>query len=162
MKLSDKLLKAFNEQIQKEYDSAYIYKGMEMYFADLGIDGFKHFFNKQAKEEVEHAEKFENFVWEVDGKVELEALNKPEQNYNSIVDVFKAGLEHEKFVSQSIRDLLAIAIEEKHYAAENFLRGFVDEQVEEEDTFRGIVDMLEFVGDDKAAIFKINSMLGER
>lgn len=161
MKLSDKLLKAFNDQIQKEYDSAYIYKGMEMYFADLGIDGFRHFFKKQAEEEVEHAEKFEKFIWEVDGKVELGALSKPNQKFDSIVDVFKKGLEHEKFVSQSIRDLLAIAIEEKHYAAENFLRGFVDEQVEEEDNFRGIVNILEFAGDDKAAIFKINSILGE-
>lgn len=162
MKLSKNLEKMFNEQIQKELESAYIYKGMESYFAELGINGFTHFMKHQAAEEVEHAEAFMNFVREVDGHVVLDALNTPAVDYGSILEVFEKAYEHEQFISKSIDDLLTVAIEEKHYGAENFLRKFVTEQIEEEDTFRGIVDLFKFAGDDKAAIMKINDMLAQR
>ena len=65
-------------------------------------------------------------------------------------------------ITESIEDILKIAIKDEHFAAENFLRKFIDEQVEEEDNFRGLIDLVKFAGDDKAALLKIDSILGER
>ncbi len=162
MTFSKTLLEGFNAQIQKEYDSSYIYTGMELYFKNLGIPGFEHFFKLQAKEEKEHAEDFTNFVFDMNESVELFALNKPKTAYNSVLEVFEAALEHEKFISKSIADLLVLAIKESNFAAENFLRKYIDEQVEEEATFQSIVDTIKFLGDDKAALYSYSKALGKR
>ena len=78
------------------------------------------------------------------------------------LEVFEAALAHEKVVTESIRGILEIAIEEKNYAAENFLRKYVDEQVEEEDTFTGLVDQLKWIGDDVAALLQFDKQLAGR
>ncbi len=160
--LSDKLLKALNEQVTLEYDSAFIYRGMEVFFQDMGTKGFTNFFNKQAKEEVEHAEEFTEFILSVGGKVEIGGLNSPATEYSSILEVYEKALAHEKVVTASITEILKIAIEEENFAAENFLRTFIDEQVEEEDTFQGLVDYLKWIGDDKAALIQFDKQMLER
>lgn len=160
--LSDRLLKALNEQVTLEYDSAFIYRGIEVFFQDMGTTGFTNFFNKQAKEEVEHAEEFTEFILSVGGKVELGGLNSPKTEYGSILEAYEVALKHEKVVTESIKDILKIAIEEENFAAENFLRTFVDEQVEEEDTFQGLVDYLKWIGDDKAALIQFDKLMLER
>lgn len=160
--LSDKLLKALNEQVTLEYDSAFIYRGMEVFFQDMGTKGFTNFFNKQAKEEVEHAEEFTEFILSVGGKVEIGGLNSPSTEYGSILEVYEAALKHEKVVTASITEILKIAIEEENFAAENFLRTFIDEQVEEEDTFQGLVDYLKWIGDDKSALIQFDKQMLER
>lgn len=160
--LSDKLLKALNEQVTLEYDSAFIYRGMEVFFQDMGTTGFTNFFNKQAKEEVEHAEEFTEFILSVGGKVEIGGLNSPSTEYGSILEVYEAALKHEKVVTASITEILKIAIEEENFAAENFLRTFIDEQVEEEDTFQGLVDYLKWIGDDKSALIQFDKQMLER
>jgi ferritin len=160
--LSDKLLKALNDQVTLEYDSAFIYRGMEVFFQDMGTTGFTNFFNKQAKEEVEHAEEFTEFILSVGGKVEIGGLNSPSTEYGSILEVYEAALKHEKVVTASITEILKIAIEEENFAAENFLRTFIDEQVEEEDTFQGLVDYLKWIGDDKSALIQFDKQMLER
>lgn len=162
MKLSEKLLNELNKQVTLELESSYIYYGMKTYFSNLGIPGATHWFDLQYKEEIRHAEDFIAFIEEMDGKVVLGELKKPSTEYKSILDVFETGLEHEKLISKSISDILEIAIEEKNYAAENFLRTYIDEQLEEEDNFRSQIDLIKLAGDDKAAFFKVDSILGGR
>ena len=160
--LSDRLLKALNEQVTLEYDSAFIYRGIEVFFQDMGTTGFTNFFNKQAKEEVEHAEEFTEFILSVGGKVEIGGLNAPKTEYGSILEAYEVALEHEKLVTESITNILKIAIEEENFAAENFLRTFVDEQVEEEDTFQGLVDYLKWIGEDKSALIQFDKQMLDR
>lgn len=162
MKLSKRLNDELNRQIQMEYESAYKYNGMRLYFKSLGIPGATHWMELQTMEENHHAEDFIDFILDVDGEVETHALAEQPTEYESILDVFEQGLEHEKEISASIMSILDIAIEEKHYAAENFLRTYVDEQVEEEDHFRGVIDMIKLAGDNEAALFKVDSILGKR
>ncbi|MFB0972351.1 MAG: ferritin [Neofamilia sp.] len=162
MKLSEKLNEEFNRQIQMEYESAYKYNGMRLYFKSLGIPGATHWMTLQTHEEISHAEDFISFVLDVDGEIEAQGLAEQPTEYKSILDVFEQGLEHEKEISASIISILDLAIEEKNYAAENFLRTYVDEQVEEEDHFRGVIDMVKMAGDDPAALFKVDGILGKR
>lgn len=159
MKLSERLEKALNEQIKMELEAGYKYMGMEQHFRENTMPGFASFFNRHAQEEREHAEDFRVFIEDVDGHVEFLPLEGQPTEYNSALEIFEAALDHEKKVSASIKNLLEIAIEEKNYAAENFLRTYVDEQVEEEDLFRGILDMVKFAGDDKAALFTVDGIL---
>ncbi|MDO5028123.1 MAG: ferritin [Bacillota bacterium] len=162
LKMSEKLEKAFNDQIRLELESSYIYTGMRMYFQSLGLPGATKWMTIQAEEEREHADLFINFLLDMDAGLELGTLNAQTTQYDSMLDVFEKGLAHEKVISASILKLLEMAIEEKNYGAENFLRTFVDEQIEEEDHFRGYVDLIKMAGDDVAALFKVDSILGKR
>ncbi|WP_054252859.1 ferritin [Neofamilia massiliensis] len=162
LKLSKKLEKALNEQITLELQSAYIYNGMRLYFKSLGMPGATNWMTFQTREEEHHAEDFIDFILDMDGDVELGDLKKVTTKYDSILDVFEKGLAHEKEISASILSILDLAIEEKNYAAENFLRHYVDEQIEEEDHFRGYVDLVKMAGDNEAALFKVDSILGKR
>lgn len=160
--LSEKLQQALNEQVTREYEAAWIYNGMRVYLDDLGAYGAKKWMKVQVGEEMEHAQDFIDIILELDGEVKIGSLPEIETKYDSMLAVWEAGLEHEKFISESILNILEIAIEEKNYAVENFLRTYVDEQVEEEDNFRGVIDFLKLAGDDTAALLKVDSVLGKR
>ena len=62
-------------------------------------------------------------------------------------------LEHEIHVSESINNLVHIALEEKDYATHNFLQWYVAEQIEEEALARNLNDKLELIGDDRSGMY---------
>ena len=159
MKLSKRLEEALNKQINMELEAAYTYKGMEQYFREEGLPQYAHFFEEHTKEEIEHAEDFRNFIEDVDGHVVYLPLEAVATEYSSAKEVFEAALEHEKKISASIIAILELAMEEKHYAAENFLRTYVDEQVEEEDLFRSVLDAINHAGPKGASHFNLNQIL---
>lgn len=162
MKLSKKLEKALQEQVTMEYNAAYIYNGMRIYLDDENLAGATKWMTKQAKEEIEHAEDFVDFLHSIDVKAELGKLEAASTEYDGLLSVLEAALEHEKKVTASIEDILKIAIKDQHFAAENFLRKYIDEQVEEEDSFRGLIDLMKMAGDNEAAILKVDDILGQR
>lgn len=162
MELSKKLQDALNKQVAFEYEAAYKYDGMRIYLKDLGAPGATKWMTLQTWEEVHHAEDFINFIKSVDGQVEIHAIEKQTTDYDGLVSVWEAGLAHEKEITASIKSILEIAIKEKNYEAENFLRTYVDEQVEEEEHFTDVLELLKKAGDDKAAIFKVDGILGTR
>lgn len=162
MKLSKKLEKALNKQVAMEYEAAYKYNGMRIYLDDFGVPGATHWMTLQTKEEIQHAEDFIQFIKSLDGQVELAGIQAETTKYDGIASVWEAGLAHEKEITKSIEEILALAIKEKNYAAENFLRTYVDEQVEEEENFRDVLQLFELAGKDKAAMFQVDSYLGQR
>lgn len=162
MKLSKKLEKALNDQIRKEYEAAYVYNGMRIYLDDAGLRGASSWMTKQTQEELEHAEAFIQHVKSMDGKVVLEKVEGQKTDYKDLLEVLEAAYKHEQMITKSISEILDLAMAEKQYATENFLRKFVDEQVEEEENFRDLIDLVKFVGNDKAGLLKVDSGLGKR
>lgn len=160
--LSEKLEQALNRQVTLELESSYIYNGMRLYFKERGLPGATHWMTLQMGEEQEHAEDFIDCILDLDGHVVLGPIEEQTTEYESILDVFEKGLEHEQFISKSILEILEIAIEEKNYAAENFLRTYVDEQVEEEDNFRHHIDLIKAAGNNEAALFEVDAKLAQR
>lgn len=161
--LSKKLEIALNKQINFEFFSAYTYQYITTFFKDRGLNGFATWFKAQAKEEVAHAQKFIDFIQDRDGHVVFEEIKavKPDL-VSSVKGAIEYSLAHEKMVSGAIYDLLTLAIEEKDYATENLLRWFIDEQVEEESTFRGILDAVVFLNDNPVGIYELDKKLKER
>lgn len=160
--ISDKLKKAIDEQIKFELDSAYIYLAMSNYMADQAWDGAANWLKHQAEEEIEHATAMIEYVISRGARPTLKAIDVPGEEFGTYLDVFKTAYEHECKVSKAIDKLVAIAIEEKDYATENFLRKFVDEQVEEEETSSGIVDRVELTNNAPAGLLVIDKELGAR
>ena len=124
--------KLLNEQINKEFYSAYLYLDFSNYFENKGLDGFANWYKIQAMEERDHAMLFYQYLHNNDEKVTLDAIAKPDVVLDSDMTVLKAGLKHEKYVTSLINDIYAAAYEVKDFRAMQFLDWFVKEQGEEE------------------------------
>ncbi|NJE48475.1 ferritin [Thermococcus sp. 9N3] len=160
--LSERMLKALNEQLNKELFSAYFYLGIAAYFKEKGLDGFASWMEAQAEEELGHAMKFYDYIFNRGGTVELERIEKPKQDFESPLKAFEAVYLHEVGVTQSIFKLVDLAEEEKDRATYQFLQWFVEEQVEEEASTKAIVDKLKIIGDNPHGLFMLDRELGAR
>ncbi|MET3616949.1 ferritin [Peptoniphilus olsenii] len=157
-----KLNKAINEQYNFELQSAYIYVAMAHYMEEKGMTGFANFFHKQAQEEVAHATKFREYLFSVDEKPVLAALEKPEDEFGNFTETFKYALDHEKEVTKRINDLYDLSVKENDHKATSMLQWYIDEQVEEEDSFRTLIEKLERVNESWAGLYLLDEQLGNR
>ncbi|MBR1754393.1 ferritin [bacterium] len=160
--INERIENELNKQITKEFYSAYMYLAMSTYFFEEGLTGFQHWLKEQAKEECEHAMKFINYIILQGGKVKLEMIETPPNEWECHLCVMETALEHEKYISRSILDLVKIAEQEDDKATQNFLDTFVDEQVEEEASFRDIIRRLNMVGDSESGWVLVDKELAER
>ncbi len=160
--LSENLIKELNEQIKYELYSENLYLAMAAYCASEDLDGFTNFFKVQAEEERFHAMKFFDYIIEMNGRAEISAIEAPENEYGSVLDTFEKAYKHEQFVTKRIYKLMDLAIEEKEHATISFLKWFVDEQMEEESTFNGMVKKLSRIENNGHALNMIDAELAQR
>jgi ferritin len=160
--LSSNLQTAINDQINKELFSAYLYLGMSAWCESANLSGAAHWLKAQAAEEQGHALKFYGFVLDRGGKVTLDAIAKPEQEFGSLLDLFEQVLEHERKVTSLINALYKAALADGDYPSQIFLQWFINEQVEEEKNATMIVDTLKMVGTQGASLFMVDRQLGAR
>ncbi len=160
--ICERMEKAFLDQINKELFSEYLYLSMKAYFASLNLNGFVNWMDVQVQEERAHAMGMFDYILERGGKIELEAINKPQTSWNGPQDVFKAVLEHEQFITSSINALMDVAEETKDRAAMIFLNWYLKEQVEEEANVGNVLAQLELIGNDKNALFALDKELATR
>ena len=124
--------KLLNEQINKEMYSAYLYLDMANFYVNKGLNGFANWFNKQAKEEMEHAIKFMHYLQDNGFEVSLEAIAKPALAYKELREPLVEAYKHETFVTASINNIYAEAVKVSDFRTMEFLNWFVSEQKEEE------------------------------
>lgn len=160
--LSKKMLAGLNEQVNKEFYSAYFYLSMASYFHADSLDGFAGWMRKQATEETEHAMKIFDYINERNGRIELKSISTPDARWKSPLAAFEAAYEHEKSITGSIYDLVNLAGSEKDHATHQFLQWFVVEQVEEESNVGRVVDRLRMVKDSTTGRFILDRELGQR
>ena len=160
--MDKKLVNAINEQIKNEFFSSFLYLAMSAYAADLEMLGFASWLSTQADEEQFHANKFIAYLQERGERPVIKGFEDPKNEYGSMLEVFEAGLEHEKFVTAKITELLDIAHETKDYAAINFLNWYIDEQVEEEASFTTVIAKLKMVGASPMGLYQLDKEMGGR
>ncbi len=160
--LKEKMLKALNEQIVKEFYSSYLYLQMAAWFEARTMPGFANWMKVQAQEESAHAMIFFNYVNERGGGIELGAIDKPECKFESALDVYEKVAAHEELVTESINNLMDIAFELKDYATKGRLDWFVDEQVEEEANAAEIIGRLKMAGSQGEALLMLDKEYAAR
>jgi ferritin len=162
MKLSAKVEKALNDQLNLELRSAYAYLGMAAYFDHTAFTGFGLWMSLQSREELKHAGKFYKYIADRGGKVALQALPAPRCEYKSVLEAFQTSLIQEEEVSASINGIYEMAAADKDFSTLSFLKWFLDEQVEEEKSVGDIVAKLKLVGDNHNGLFQIDKSAAKR
>lgn len=159
---SEKLLKALNDQMNFEFLSGYYYMAMAAYAASEDFNGFAHFLIVQGQEEYTHGMKFFDFINDMDGRVTMQAIEEPKNEYSSLLEVFEEALAHEKLVTSRINKLMDMAKEENNHATVSFLQWFVDEQLEEENSMKTIVNNLKRMEGHFQGLYMLDKELGTR
>jgi ferritin len=160
--MNKKMLDAFNEQMRREFHSAYIYLEMAAHFDAENLSGMAAWMKAQHGEEIEHAMKFYNYIVERGGRPVIPGIDKPELKISKPIDAFEAAFKHEKYITKSIDELYDLAVKENDKPAQIFLNWFVEEQVEEEDNVGGVVDTMKMIGDSGQALYMLDRQLGQR
>jgi ferritin len=160
--LSAKIQDAFNQHLNAELFSSYLYLSMAAYFDSQNLAGMANWMRIQTQEELLHAMKFFEFINDRDGRVALKQIEAPQTEWESALDVFEGALAHERKVSGLINDLVDLSLAEKDHASNTFLQWFVSEQVEEEAAAKTIVDKLRLIGDNAVALYMLDGELGQR
>ena len=154
--------KLLNQQINQEFYSAYLYLDFSNYFKARGLDGFANWYMIQAQEERDHALRFYTYLQNESQAVTLDAIAKPDKVFESHLDVLKAGLEHEKYVTSLIHDIYSAACDVRDFRTMQFLDWFVKEQGEEEASANALISKMELFGSDPKSLYMLNQELAGR
>lgn len=151
-----------NEQVNKEFYSAYLYLSFANYFIEEGLNGFANWYQVQAQEERDHALLIVQYLQNNDEKVVYEAIAKPENTWINGMEVLKAGLAHEKYVTESIHNIYDAAYEGKDFRTLQFLDWFVKEQGEEEKNALELIRKMELFGSEAKGLYLLDQELAGR
>ena len=153
---------AINKQINAELWSAYLYLAMSMDAEAKALKGVANWFFVQWLEEQDHARIFQNYMNSIGAKVVLHPIDKVAAEWDNPLEMFKQTLEHEKEVTEMINGLVRLAVSEEDFTTLSRLQWFVDEQREEEENARDLVDDFSRAGDDFGTNLELDSRLKER
>lgn len=155
--LDKKVADLLNEQVNKEFYSAYLYLDFANFYKNKGLDGYANWYQIQAKEEADHALLMIQYLQNNDHEVVLEAIDKPNKTLEKFDDPLREGLEHERYVTSLIHNIYGAAQEVKDYRTVKFLDWFVDEQGEEEKNATDMITKYELFGHDPKGLYALDS-----
>jgi len=151
--LSEKVEKILNVQVDKEAYSSHLYLAMASWAEVNGYKGIAEWFYAQAEEERMHMLKLIGYINDRDGKSVIPLIKEPPADFPGVKELFVMALEHEKFISKSINEIVAVCIDENDHTTHNWIQWFVTEQIEEEASVKEIIDKLNLVGEHNMYMF---------
>jgi ferritin len=160
--LPKKVEEILNVQIQKEDYSSQLYLAMASWAENKGYAGVSEWLYAQAEEERIHMLKLVRYVNERDGISVIPGMEQPPTDFGDIGTMFGKVLEHERFISSSINEIVSVCIAQNDFTTQNWIQWFVNEQIEEEASVKAIIDKLNLVGKNNLYMFDrdIMSMRG--
>lgn len=160
--LKPEITKALNEQINKEFYSAYMYLGVSAWFEEKNLPGFANWYRVQAQEEKDHAMLIFDYLIKNNEIIDLQSIHNVDEVFVKLDEPLKAALKHEYYITSSINDIYELAMSMKDFRTMVFLDFFIKEQVEEENNAEGLVNQFAFLEDDLHAIYLMDQTLGAR
>ena len=160
--LSEKMNGALCRQANRELYSSYLYFSMSYYFESIKMEGFAHWMRLQAGEELVHTIKMLDYIANSGGRARMLAVEAPQSDWSSPLQVFQHVWEHERIVTGLIHALVRVAEEEKDTATGQFLEWYEKEQVEEEESSDNVLNLVKAAGEDRSALAAADKKLGER
>jgi len=147
MLISKELENAINAQVGAEFAASLQYVSIAAYFDADDLPQLAAFFYRQAEEEKMHAMKFAHFVVEAGGQVRIPAIEKTYYEFKSPEECAQLALDWETDVTNMINNLMDIAVKDKDYISQDFLRWFVSEQLEEISTMGTLLKTIQRTGE---------------
>jgi len=158
--MKQKVIDTINAQIKAEEESSRLYFSMANWCERKGFAGSAAYLYEHANEERTHMVKLVNYLNERGAHAKTQSLSEPQNNWDSIKNVFKDVLSHEEMVTGLINNLFEVCMDEKDYLTSNFLQWYIQEQVEEEASARSVLDKLELASSSQGGLFHFDKEMG--
>ena len=160
--LDSNVKQLLNEQVNKEFYSAYLYLDFSNFYKSKGLDGFANWYNVQAQEERDHAMMMRRYLLDNGEKVVFGQIDAPDKQYADNAAPLQAGLAHERLVTGWINDIYAAAFAAKDFKTMQFLDWFVKEQGEEEKNAEDLIKKMQLFGQDPKSLYLLDKDLAAR
>jgi ferritin len=141
--ISKPVMKLLVAQVASELGAHQTYMGIALHFERQSLAGWGRFFHDQAVEEAGHAQKIMAFLIDNEVAFTLPAIGAAPTTYGSAREAVETALTSEVRVTGQFDKLAEAARETGDHRSLQFLQWFIEEQVEEERTMRGLLDLLE-------------------
>ncbi len=151
-----------NDQVNKEWASAYLYLDMANFYEDKNLNGFANWFRIQAQEERDHATLFNQYLLNNDVRPVLKNVQAPTEDYEDFRAPISRAFAHEQQITASINNIYAEAYADKDFRTMQFLDWFVKEQGEEEKNTQDIMKRYDLFGSDAKSLYLLDSELAAR
>ena len=160
--MNEKVAFLLNQQINKEFYSAYLYLDISNYYDEQDLDGYANYYMVQAQEERDHALLFLKYMQINNLKVTLDAIDRPDKTFASLQDPLEIAAEHERYVTALINEIYHEAHQAKDYRTMKFLDWFVNEQMEEEENAVSMVSRYKLFGQDPKGLYLLDQEYAAR
>ena len=160
--LDKNIITLINEQINKEWYSAYLYLEIHAFYVDNDLNGFGNWFLVQAQEERDHAMLLFKYLQNNNEKPKLFEIKAPAISFSDFRAPALAAYEHELTVTASINNIYAAAFELKDFRTMQLLDWFVKEQNEEEKNTQSLIKKYDLFGGDAKALYMLDAELAAR
>lgn len=145
-----------NQQINKEFYSAYLYLTFADFYEEQGLKGFANWYVIQSQEELAHARILRRYLLDNDWTPTMEAIAKPDLTFTKVVEPIKAAYEHEQFITASINECYAVAQKANDFRTMQLLDWYVKEQGEEEANASDLLKAVELFGGDPKNLYDLD------
>ena len=130
-------------QVGHELGAHQSYMGISLYFERQSLKGWAKFFHEQAVEEAGHAGKIIAFLIDNEVAFDLPPVSGATTTYATARMAVEAALASELRVTGHFDALAGAARDAGDHRSFQFLQWFIEEQVEEEATMRGLLDIID-------------------
>tara|TARA_B100000401_G_scaffold421067_1_gene347014 strand:- start:174 stop:728 length:555 start_codon:yes stop_codon:yes gene_type:complete len=157
----DLLVNFFDHLTMERYANVQ-YFSIYLWFQERDLDGFASFFLNESKGEMDHAQKFADYLIARGQNVILKELPAPVQKWDSIEDLVSYSFNMEADLTSSLQQLYSIAERINDTRTNVFLDPIVDSQIKSEDEFAHILGKVKFANNQPSAILLIDSDLKKK
>ncbi len=160
--MDNDLLENFSQHLTMERSANVQYFSMSLWFQERDLNGFSSFFIKESKDEMDHAYQFSNYLVARGQKIDLDLLQKPIQEWDSIKELISYAFNLEADLTISLQQLYSLAERSGDIRTNVFLDPIVESQIKSEDLFAHILGKLKFADGSPAAILMIDEYLSRK
>ncbi len=141
-----------NQQITKEAHSSSAYLAMASWCDQNGLTNSADLFYKQSEEEREHMLKIFRFINDNGGTAFSPEVKNVMHEFNSLQEIYESALDQEIEITKSIHNIVLKCRKVQDLSSEHFLQWFINEQMEEEQKMRRVLELFDLMGTDGIAL----------
>jgi ferritin len=151
--LSEKLEQLLNEQMNYEFESAYLYLAMATDAATKGLNGAANWLTVQYEEELIHSFKIKDYLLQNGCTPKFSGVTFKHVDYKDLHQILSTSLAAEKKVTALINNIMKEAYAEGNFAVISFINWYIDEQIEEEANVNDLIERLSLYTDANIILF---------
>ena len=150
--LKEEVVNILNRQVKIEAQSSAAYLAMAAWCDINGYDNSAEFFFRQSDGERDHQMKLFHYLTDMECNVISPSVTESQHEFENLRSVFEKSLEMEISVTDAIHEVVRVCRNEGDLATEEFMRWFVQEQIEEEYVARRTLELFDVLGEDKVGL----------